>query len=808
MEISLRVIKFVMDDLNNGTAHPAGYHFNLLFGDTKYQRLSSVEAAIDLQSKGAIALLGEWSSSNTIPIALTSTSFNSLLCSGSATSDELSSVVDYPLFIRTISSDSYQGVVMARIARNFNWMSVNMFTVGDDAYAVSLAKAFQTTAATLNITIARTYTVQTLWALDDFHGVVTQLADSPSRVSVIFAQPDQAYQIPLLARRNGFGPDWVWFGCEALSLMDTPFLEAHGLTPAELAYYEGFLLAWPAELAPGSPRYESVVAKWQRVYNDTVIKETAYALFMGSCLDVLVNTFIDLVRRVGLAPVVNRTHKLDLADFVVNRDSVSGFIDFAANGDRNGKFQVLNFQNSAYVPVYSVRNGTFSTLAPVKFADGSSVIPDWRPKYVEILPDERSAGVIIVSTLTGLVIAAVVVAWVAIVVNRKSKRVRHLGLPFTAVLCIGIVMCLSASFLMAGRPTPLKCEAQYWVMILGYSLTLSSLWIRSYRLWKIFDRVLTKSTAVRTRPLLFRMLALPVLQIILLIIHSATSPLQAAPLISGSTIQYQCKASSAGGTALLYVAAGIDGLLLVLLAYLSFKIRRIHSSYQDTMWIAYLMHHLLIAACIAIPVIVLFSTATIVTYYVRAVAVIYTNVAIFSSMVARHNFALPDRANQDPNAAMLETLDGAGGPGSGGGQETLSAGGSTAQRNVLSGVYPVKSTTGFLRRWQNRDVVLLSAEGLLVVASIERQHPGQSFSVKQLILEADPVDMELCVVLAHPGTDAFAIQFNSAAERTKWVAAFQACGTSGKSTPTSSAMSRLRVKSMAIRSSVTSGGQH
>ncbi|ORZ36757.1 periplasmic binding protein-like I [Catenaria anguillulae PL171] len=817
LDATFRIVEWVTADINTNVALPAGYRFNLVYWDSGFARQRSVDAAIRGLQAGSLGLVGEWASKNTIPAALATPTFRMPMCGGASTSDELSNKVEFPLHFRLIPPDKSQGIFLAQVCKYLEWTSVNLMTV-NEPYGLSLAKMFTDTAKALNITIQRSYLIQQNWALpSEFDPLLASLADSPSRITLFMGVPEKFAHVVKSAAKFKFGSDWTWVGGDAWVATQDVLVE-YNLSAAEKAILDGLLFAWPAETAPGHPRYDLMNQRWQQQFGNTNFSTTSYALNLASCVEVLAYSWLSVIQREGLGRVLNRTYSPRLEDFIgTPRDTVSGRAVFTPEGDRNGTFELFNTYKGASKVFLRYSDGSFTKINEPIFANGLSTIPDGKVKYIHMYPSTESPGVQAVLGITGIAMALVLGSWCMIVYYRKSRRIRHLGLPFTAVLCIGLLVSLLTPFLAAGYPTDFTCSAQYWTLVLGFSLSLSSIWIRSYRIFKVFDnRVLSKSQSVKTSSLVRRMLILPIVQVVLLSIGQAQGPFRPSVKSVGAIVQYSCVDDSGRhiGNSMLYTASALDAAILVLLAWVSYKIRGIHTSFKDTVFIAYSIHNLIIAAIVSSAIAALFDGQSLVMYYVKSCGTLYANMALFSTMVFRHVYHLPLEARQARdganamNAMNDDQEDSSGiddGTPSSGASGSVGTASQLGSKSIFAGVYAVKQSTGFFRRWAKCEVTMLQNEGLLSIFDPACKGSGRAVRVKYCILDIDPPDYPLCLAISCPGTDAFAIQFNSQTERSRWAAVMSTAGAAQRDASSGVIASMIRARTMSMAGAATAG---
>ncbi|KNE72675.1 hypothetical protein AMAG_20498 [Allomyces macrogynus ATCC 38327] len=210
----------------------------------------------------------------------------------------------------------------------------------------------------------------------------------------------------------------------------------------------------------------------------------------------------------------------------------------------------------------------FSSIAnaTLRFPGNRTTIPPWHPTFLVDVPDYSQPGVMVTLVVAGILVMVTLAAWAMFVVYRRSKRVRHHGLPIVSTLCFSIALALTTPFFAAGNPTVVTCNAQWATIVVGFGLTMASLAIRSYRIAKVLDnRVLAKSQSLGTRSLMARMLALPLVQVVLLAIAYVVAPLVPAKTVANSLVVVSCAIPSGSVNRILSGgAAGLDLYLLTL----------------------------------------------------------------------------------------------------------------------------------------------------------------------------------------------------------------------------------------------------
>ncbi|KAJ3358549.1 hypothetical protein GGF32_000327 [Allomyces javanicus] len=503
-----KIFNWTLPILNQQLAEPAGHVFHLDFHDSVLSTRHAVRGAISAARNGAVAVIGESYSSNTIPL-----------------------------------SYAIEQVIRA------------------DAQAFNLAVA--------------AHHIMAVCDDREIAALVTDLASSPSRIVVMAMQPQLGVRIMAAAYDHGFDSSWVWLGSEFFSSVNEVLDDmTRTMDPARAQglrrFVDGLVVVWPEELAWGDPTFEGWVQAYRASFTDDRIVTETYHLFTQACLEAHVRGILGLVQKYGADAVLRRATNATLVEYLVPFNSSTGRVNYMENGDRRGYYQLLNQQDGALVPVMTINADlqfTSITNTTLRFPGNRTTIPPWHPTFLVAIPDYSEPGVMATLVVAGIFIMVTLAAWAMLVVYRRSKRVRHHGLPIVSTLCFSIALSLTTPFFSAGNPTVATCNAQWAAIMVGFGLTMASLAIRSYRIAKVLDnRVLAKSQSLGTRSLMARMLAVPLVQVVLLSVAYAVAPLVPVKTVANSLVVVNCTATSMANKILSGGAAGLDVYVLPLIS--------------------------------------------------------------------------------------------------------------------------------------------------------------------------------------------------------------------------------------------------
>jgi ABC-type branched-subunit amino acid transport system substrate-binding protein len=177
----------------------------------------------------------------------------------SATSDQLSDVASYPMFIRTPPSDAFQANVMAATIKGQQWRHVCVIA-GTDAYSSAGAQALISQLPTHKLMLKTSVNFETGTA--SVAEQITQLKLAGCRLVVLWAQASDIQTIALEADSQGFNSEdgILWFSSELmLGAMDDICVETAALCKR---VFKGSLLVTP-NYGPGSGKtYERLADAW------------------------------------------------------------------------------------------------------------------------------------------------------------------------------------------------------------------------------------------------------------------------------------------------------------------------------------------------------------------------------------------------------------------------------------------------------------------------------------------------------------------------------------------------------------------
>ncbi|GAB4180604.1 MAG: ABC transporter substrate-binding protein [Coleofasciculaceae cyanobacterium] len=200
-EPTLNSIKAAIDEIN-AAGGIKGKSIQLVVKDNQSELQPSLQAAQTLIDKEKVAaIIGPWSSRNTIPIAEQITSQRRIpQIAFAATSPAITTLKDNDFLFRTAPSDAFQGIALAAIARDKRMQTLGIL-YPDDAYGQGLASSIRSAfeARGGKITGAVPYKPgQTVYGKE-----LTTLAQAKADALVLIGFPEDGAKMLKQAQENG-----------------------------------------------------------------------------------------------------------------------------------------------------------------------------------------------------------------------------------------------------------------------------------------------------------------------------------------------------------------------------------------------------------------------------------------------------------------------------------------------------------------------------------------------------------------------------------------------------------------------------
>ncbi|KAI9223909.1 periplasmic binding protein-like I [Blastocladiella britannica] len=618
-------------DLNQ--LDPSGtYRFELVDVPTNYtQRNATLAVQRALLRSNIYAGVGDYASFATIPESLVGAQSNLFMCSGSATSTDLSVKATHPWFFRTISDDPQQGRILAQFVIFMGWSSVSILA-GSDSYGHSVSVAFLEKASTLGITIASTQVFNPGDA--DFTAQLSSVINAGSRIILLCAVVPQGLLILRQAKKLGLiGPQYVWLGPESYSSFGSL-----DLLPGDIDLVNGMLFTFPREDSYNAA-YNSSVQRWQTQFPGRPPMPLMF-LFQD-CVTALAKGILASIDRVGLATFLSRDYVPDMAStFYQSFTGLSGDIVYDGVGNRVAYFSILNWYNGTQTEAYQVAPdmSILPGSSPILFHSGTSVVPRDRPLQVALVATWSSATGVILATLNLVAIALILLTLVYITFHREGAAVKAMSYPAMALISVGCTSVLVGNLLQLDVPSNAQCVASLWSFVLGAQLVLATGVAKTFRIWRIFDNKALSKLGLTPSVLVATVGAMTLVQILLLAIWTVLAPPFLSQVSTATYYYYSIKYSGtvAEQAAMQGLTLAYNAVLLAAFLTLAFKTRSVALAFRESVTLFYTAQNIVLAGvALALLSFFEFGSASLAVFSVRQALVVYGAMSTFGLLVGR-----------------------------------------------------------------------------------------------------------------------------------------------------------------------------
>jgi gamma-aminobutyric acid type B receptor len=336
---------------------------------------------------------------------------------------------------------------------------------------------------------------------------------------------------------------------------------------------------------------------------------------------------------------------------------------------------------------YDNEAGSWTFSSPALYNGGVSTKPsdiDIPKENMNYASDATRFGVLAFAGMS-ILVAVVLAAWT--IAHQKVKIVRHSQAPFLLLLCFGCIVSSSAIFSLSVDDMPdangvvadqatldMACQASVWCYSLGFIISFSALFAKTYRAYVIFSNKKMKRITITTKDMILPIVVLVVIDGALLLWWTMSNPLVFKRTVAfsdayGNPVSSNgaCQLRDDGDSIYKYVApiAVIHGLMLIVGNVLAYLSRTIPGSFQESKYIGVSMVSTLQIFIIGLPVLVIVADNAEASLFIRS-AIIFLNdfgvlcLIFLPKVLAVHGFiTIGDQdANSTTKTSMGKTSTG------------------------------------------------------------------------------------------------------------------------------------------------------
>lgn len=499
-----------------------------------------VKAGLCMRKSGLNLAVGPGFSTVSAGAALIGNIYEQNLVSTTATSPLLSDTDAYAYFSRVITSDAYQGTLLANYAYENNWMQIAMVSISPDTYFDGITGAFSDRAVELGIDIT-SYTITDSYTTAQLEEILRKIRVSGIRIVTAAMKPLK--DLLVVANSTGMLDEgWGWLTTESsISILNS---NVWGLSQDKIDGMED-LLDGVIGLVPAMNTTGEPYSKWENCvkshFNDTTgmfadmgltISTTDgvvdYDAGLTAALNFWGGYYYDgmyfVLKALNSLDPINRTDPVAVRSSIRNTSmyGTSGLIKLNEDGDRTSTtYEIGNVFNQQYnvIGTIDAATGTIYMTQEAHFPGGVSTIPvdmvldctltsDYDQNVTDCVDGKRTvsytqnsaksirycpdvdtfeascdyalfAGVSAPLMLCGIVYTLAMLG--VVIVRWKHRIIRLAQREFLVLMLLGALVAFTGPLLALGPLDDFKCAALPCFTSIGYTLLFGPLFVKTWR---------------------------------------------------------------------------------------------------------------------------------------------------------------------------------------------------------------------------------------------------------------------------------------------------------------------------------------
>lgn len=532
-----------------------GYKLEIEWRDTKCQLGHGVQALFQSvnESPTKIMLLGGMCSAATGPIAECSHLLNLIQVGYGASSIYLSNKQKYPLFFRTVPPEKGHNSGRVAVLKYFKWMRIAILTEREPYYEAALASLTKLLEKNDMSVVAQEFLGDGME--EDRKSLIKLLKARDARIIVGLFSEEKAVEVFCQAyKQELYGERYVWM---LIGWYQSRWWNAH---PAVLSKqnceakhvmkaFGNYVTTEFLKFGPSSPRMiggEGAYHAWKNKFDEL-------GLYSGFAHDALVAMVLALNRSAEVLAAKNKS----LADFTYSDSEMaglfnkslskvsfrgfSGHVYFNDKGEREGIITVGQMQDQE---IKMLGNYTVSderlVIESSKFVWKGGSVPADQMTTVDKLQTISigSFGFFCAVEVLGIIIA---VAFLVFNISYSSHRFIKMSSPrlnnvivvgAILIYIAGILLGIDGNFASIDIEAILRCRLSTWVACLGFTLGFGGMFLKTWRVHKIFHNRTKKM--IITDFQLFAVLGLFLsIDLLILMVWEIVDPLYASKHYTG-----------------------------------------------------------------------------------------------------------------------------------------------------------------------------------------------------------------------------------------------------------------------------------
>ncbi|KAI9327826.1 7 transmembrane sweet-taste receptor of 3 GCPR-domain-containing protein [Zopfochytrium polystomum] len=314
---------------------------------------------------------------------------------------------------------------------------------------------------------------------------------------------------------------------------------------------------------------------------------------------------------------------------------------------------------------------------------------------------------------------------------------------FVAVILVGMLALELSALGWIGEFTAWKCHVETFVLPIAFSLLMGALFIKNYRLYKIFNNPYLMKSGLSNLELGLSVIAVVAPNLIVAIVWTIISPKQPkltfVSLSSGQQSSYYLCASDSPKTDIIFLAVfyAYNIALVAATVWIAVVTRNVKAQLSESVYIGYSLYNAVATCIILIPLLFVgIITDFMVLFWFRAVILLYPVAfgfgMLFGKRVLYDTWLSEDQLNAAKSSKTPSILGSA--------LRSASAVKESLTQSTLTCTVSILYQTGVMASWKRRTATYQVDTGMLALIEEPNQATGQFINMLHFALVRESND--------------------------------------------------------------------
>jgi hypothetical protein len=198
---------------------------------------------------------------------------------------------------------------------------------------------------------------------------------------------------------------------------------------------------------------------------------------------------------------------------------------------------------------------------------------------------------------------------------------------FLLILLVSTIIGYSSVYAWFGKPHPVACGFQPWILGLSTISMIAALCAKNFRIWRIF-RYQNVKQRISDLDLLVLWFAMILPSLVILVVWTIVSTPTATMEDSGGEEHYVCTTGGftgkPGGLIFFFILVGYIAIVLMFGVILSILTRKVPTMFNESKLLAISIYNLVFFGCVIIPVVMVITPINpYAAWILRTIAILY-----------------------------------------------------------------------------------------------------------------------------------------------------------------------------------------